>query len=211
MRSGAVFVDFDGTITASETFVSALERFAPRLSAELVPRMYARELSLREGVRRLLESIPSGDYPALVDTVRGAELRAGLPELCDFLDARGAPLVVVSGGLRDMVHAALGRLVHRAHAIHAVDVDASGAHLAVRSDLEEGDELVAKARVLERYPGPRVAVGDSVTDVGMARRADLVFARDRLRGYLDELDLAWLPWNDFHDVRAALAARWGAA
>jgi len=60
--SKIVFCDFDGTITAVETFAGMLKEFAPDLSAQIMPQMYARTLSLRRGVRQLLESIPSQKY-----------------------------------------------------------------------------------------------------------------------------------------------------
>ncbi|HEY9823810.1 MAG TPA: hypothetical protein V6D19_00055, partial [Stenomitos sp.] len=61
-----VFCDFDGTITAQETFVAILKQHAPELSALLMPKMYRLELTLREGVRQILESIPSAAYPEIV-------------------------------------------------------------------------------------------------------------------------------------------------
>ncbi|HEY9802138.1 MAG TPA: hypothetical protein V6D25_17385 [Leptolyngbyaceae cyanobacterium] len=40
-----VFCDFDGTITVEETFVAVLKKFAPELSAQLLPEMYAKRLT----------------------------------------------------------------------------------------------------------------------------------------------------------------------
>lgn len=58
-----VFCDFDGTITAEETFVAMLDRFTPEVSARILPELYTKRLTLREGVRQMLESIPSSSYP----------------------------------------------------------------------------------------------------------------------------------------------------
>ena len=211
MNSWAVFSDFDGTITATETFAVMMRKFAPELSAELVPRMMARELSLRVGVRQILEAIPSKAFPGVLEQVRQAPLRPGLVEFMDFLDERGVPLVVVSGGLADMVAAAMGDLLQRAHAVHAINIDTSGPTLGVQSDFEDGDELVAKVRVMEKYPSERsVSIGDSVTDIHMSEKADIVFARDRLTGYLTDLGVSFIPWNDWHDVRTTLEKLWDA-
>lgn len=207
-----VFADFDGTITAHETFVAMLRRFAPELSAELIPEMYALRVTLREGVRRILESIPSASLPAIEASARAAPVRAGLNELLDFLDARAVPFVIVSGGLRVMVEATLGPLLARARAAYAVDVSAGSPTLRVRSELEGGDELVSKVDAMALHPcRESVAVGDSVTDLNMALAADLVFARDKLCGYLDERGVAYQSWGDFHDVRRELDRRWAAA
>jgi 2-hydroxy-3-keto-5-methylthiopentenyl-1-phosphate phosphatase len=204
-----VFCDFDGTITAEETFAGMLKKFSPELSAQIMPEMYALRITLREGVRRLLESIPSARYGEILDYARPKAMRPGLEELLDFLDAQGVPFVVVSGGLRGMVETVLGQLAKRVGAIYAVDVGTSGEYLRVHSEFEGGTELVSKVRVMELYPADEaVAIGDSITDLNMAMQAPVVFARDRLTKYLDDRQKPFIPWNDFFEVREILSQRW---
>lgn len=205
----AVFTDFDGTVTVQETFVRLMRQFAPELSAELIPEMHALRVTLREGVRRILESIPSDRWPEMLEFVEGAELRPGFVEFLDFLEEREVPLVIVSGGLTEVIHVILGPLAKRAAGIHAVDVDTSEPTLRVASEFEADDELVSKARVMQRYPAAeQIAVGDSVTDLNMSRHAQLVFARARLQEYLTERQIAFVPFETFFDVRDELQKRW---
>jgi 2-hydroxy-3-keto-5-methylthiopentenyl-1-phosphate phosphatase len=206
-----VFCDFDGTITAIETFAGMLKEFAPRLSAELMPLMYARKLSLREGVRQILESIPSSCYTDMINYAEDKPIRSGLAELLDFLNIQGIPFIIVSGGLRDMVEAVLKQvptqppLLEQVESIFAVDIDASGKYLLVNSEFEADTELVAKAKVMEKYPAREtIAIGDSLTDINMALKADIVFARDRLIDYLEAEGKPYIPWNNFFDVRDQL-------
>ncbi|OUC15802.1 MAG: 2-hydroxy-3-keto-5-methylthiopentenyl-1-phosphate phosphatase [Alkalinema sp. CACIAM 70d] len=204
-----VFSDFDGTITAEETFVALLKAFTPQLSAELMPEMYARRLTLREGVRRLLESIPASQYPEIVEFSRSKTMRPGLPEFLDFLDRHQVPFVVISGGVRGMVETVLGDLQPRMAGIHAVDLDVSQDYCRVIPTYEDGTELVAKVNVMAQYPCQEaIAIGDSITDLNMALAAPVVFARDRLAQYLDEQGKAYIPWNDFFEIRDYLAQRW---
>ncbi|PMB23212.1 HAD-IB family phosphatase [Fischerella thermalis] len=204
-----IFCDFDGTITVSETFVAVLKRFAPQLSAQLIPEMYARRLTLRAGVRQILESIPSACYPEILEFTRKEPIRPGFTELLDFLEVEKVPLVVVSGGLRGMVEVVLGELVPRIHAIHAVDVDTKGEYLHPYSEFEDGTELVAKVKVMEKYPADeKIAIGDSLTDLNMALATPIVFARDRLAYYLEENQKPYIPWQDFLKVRDYLAQLW---
>lgn len=210
----AVFCDFDGTITAEETFVGMSKEFTPQLSAELTPQMYAKTLTLREGVRQLLESIPAARYPEIIEYARVAAIRPGLSELVDFLDGEGVPLIVVSGGLRGMVEATLTQagLLSRVAAIYAIDLDTSGEFLEVHSQFEAGNEMVSKVQVMAQHPATeQIAIGDSVTDLNMALAAPVVFARDRLSQYMDEHNKPYLPWQDFFDVRRALQQRWQAS
>ena len=204
-----VFCDFDGTIAIEETFVGMLKHFAPELSAQLIPEMYARRLTLRAGVRQLLESIPSERYQEIIEFSKGKLMRPGLVELLDFLNDRGVPFVIVSGGIRVMVETVMGDLAARAEAIYAVDLDPSGSHLKVLSKFEGDTELVSKVRVMGLYEADeQVAIGDSVTDLNMARVAPVVFARDRLAEYLDKEQKSYICWNDFFDVIKSLSQRW---
>ncbi|XZN96272.1 MAG: HAD-IB family phosphatase [Microcoleus sp.] len=204
-----LFCDFDGTITVEETFVAMLKHFAPQLSSELMPEMYARRLSLRSGVRQLLESIPSECYGEIIEFSRPKLMRSGLVELLDFLDAKGVHFVIVSGGLRIMVETVLGDLVHRVRAIYAVDVDTTGPRFQVNSEFEGDTELVSKVRVMEQYPAQeQVAIGDSITDFNMALHASSVFARDRLAEYLDEQQKPYTKWDNFFDVLEKLSQQW---
>ncbi|MBD0346119.1 MAG: HAD-IB family phosphatase [Coleofasciculus sp. Co-bin14] len=211
-----VFCDFDGTITAEETFVGMLKQFTPELSNQLMPEMYARRLTLREGVRQLLESIPSVRYPEILEYAKPKLIRPGLVELLDFLDAEGVPFVVVSGGLRGMVETVLSQastgipsLLERVAAIYAVDVDTTGEFLQVQSEFEGGTELVSKVKVMAQHPAEeQIAIGDSVTDLEMSLYAPVVFARDRLIQYLDEHNKPYIPWNDFFDIGEQLSQWW---
>ena len=208
-----VFCDFDGTITAVETFVGMLKEFAPQLSAELIPQMYERKLTLRNGVRQLLESIASDRYGEVIAYADRQPIRPGLSELLDFLESQSVPFVVISGGVRGMVERVLSRaargepIIERVAAVWAVDIDTSRDYLRVSSTFESNSELVAKVQVMEQYPADEtVAIGDSVTDINMALEADIVFARDRLVHYLEPE--TYILWNDFFDIRDRLAERW---
>jgi 2-hydroxy-3-keto-5-methylthiopentenyl-1-phosphate phosphatase len=204
-----VFCDFDGTITAQETFVGMLKAVTPELSAQLMPLMYDRSLTLRAGVRQLLESIPSHRYHEIIEFALEQSIRPGLKELLDFLDEQSIPFVVISGGVYAMVEAVLARegLLGRVKAIAAVNLNYQGEFLKVVSQYEGETELIAKVEVMNQYPAQEtIAIGDSVTDINMALQADLVFARDRLQAYLYTEGKSYLPWSDFFEIRDRLQA-----
>jgi 2-hydroxy-3-keto-5-methylthiopentenyl-1-phosphate phosphatase len=185
----------------------------------VMPQLYNLELSLRVGVRQLVEAIPSDRYGAMLELARSQPLRSGLRELIDFLDGQGIEFVVVSGGIRGLVEAALGDLADRAVGIHAMDVDTTGEYLTVRSEFEGEVELVDKLKVVSRYLGEPlptggfanenwVAIGDSVTDFNMALAAPTVFARSRLKTYLDDRGKVYTPYESFFEVRDRLVQLW---
>lgn len=201
----AVFCDFDGTITAEETFVAVLKEFAPQLAADIIPEMYALRVPLRFGVRQILESIPSHRYGEVIEFTRTKPMRPGFREFTEFLQQRQIPLIVVSGGIRGMVEAVLGDLTTQVQAIHAIAINTQAANFQVVSDYEGESELVDKVKVIESYNvQTSIAIGDSVTDLRMAIASPIVFARDRLAQYLDERQKPYFPWQDFFDIRDRL-------
>ncbi|MBU7582178.1 MAG: HAD-IB family phosphatase [Nostoc sp. TH1S01] len=204
-----VFCDFDGTITVEETFVAVLKKFAPEVAGQFLPEMYAQRVTLREGVKKILESIPSSQYGEILEFTRSQPIRPGFIELLDFLDSQNIPLVVVSGGLRGMVEVVLGEIAQRVAAIHAVDINTSGAYFQVNSDYEGGTELVAKVQVMTKYPADQtIAIGDSLTDLNMGLQSSVVFARDHLAYYLDQHQKPYIPWNNFWDIQEYLQQLW---
>jgi len=201
-----VFCDFDGTITTEDTFVATMRQIVPETCDRLLPELYARRMTLREGVRLLIADIPTSRYEEIIELSRSYEIRRGFVELLDFLDAQNIPLVLVSGGLRCMVETVIGNLRDRLLGIHACDLDRTGEFLHVYSGYEYGSELMAKAQVIAEYAcDEAIAIGDSVTDLQMALHVPVVFARDRLATYLEEeYHKPYFAWNDFFDVRDRL-------
>ncbi|MBW4443523.1 MAG: HAD-IB family phosphatase [Plectolyngbya sp. WJT66-NPBG17] len=197
-----VFCDFDGTITQSETFVAMLKYFTPVLAERLLPEIYAKRLTLRNGVRQLIQSIPSVRYSEMIELTRSQPIRPGLLELLDFLEAENIPFVVISGGLQGMVESVLNPFRNRIQAIHAMQVDTRGQFLQVHSAYESGTEIVAKAQIMANYNADQsITIGDSITDLNLALASSIVFARSPLTRYLQERNKPFIPWNDFFEVR----------
>ena len=201
-----IFCDFDGTIAEQDVFVQAVQQFAPELTAELLPELYALRITLKDGVRRLLESIPSSQYPAMIEYVKNQPMRSGFVELLDFLDIQQIPLIIISGGLVDIVKAVIGtELTRRVAGIQAIEINCQSEYLQVNSAWEGETELIAKVKVIQHYQVDKpIVIGDSITDFNMAMYAPIVFARDRLATYLDEQHKPYLPWTDFFDIRDRL-------
>ncbi|MDY6783465.1 MAG: HAD-IB family phosphatase [Cyanobacteriota bacterium] len=209
----AVFCDFDGTITAVETFAGMLKEFAPETAAEVMPALYERRLTLRDGVRQMLEAVPSARYAEALAYADDKPVRSGFVELVSFLEEREIPLIIVSGGLREMVERVLNRLDvqgkslrDRVTDIIAVEVEMGGEFLRVPPQVFEGEtELIGKVQVMAKYPAlQQIAIGDSVTDINMALEADVVFARDRLVDYLEAEGKSYIAWENFFDIRDRL-------
>ena len=119
----AVFCDFDGTITSKESFIGMFNIFTPDLFRKIAPEMVSGRMTLKEGVRKLIESIPSDKYNEILDYTLTIDIRPGFTELLDYLESIEVPLIIISGGFRGMIETRLGPLLRRVHAVHAVEVD----------------------------------------------------------------------------------------
>ena len=207
--SKVVFCDFDGTITTQDTFVSVLEKFAPETASRVLPALFRRELTLKDGISKTLGAIPTRHYPDIIEFIAEQPVRPGLKEFIEFLNDEAIPFVIISGGLKGMVEAVLEHqnLTKGVTAIYAGEVDTTGEFLQPYSQISSDTEFVAKAIAMERYPASqKIAIGDSVTDINMSLAADLVFARDRLIQYLDSENKSYIPWQNFWEIKNYLAA-----
>jgi 2-hydroxy-3-keto-5-methylthiopentenyl-1-phosphate phosphatase len=204
-----VFCDFDGTITEKDAFVGVCQKFAPDMVKNSLPAVMRQEISLREGITKILEAIPSADYPAMLDSVNNTKIRPGFDAFLSFLDRNKILFVVISGGLKGLVERQMGDYTKRVAAIYAADVSTDSDCLKVISKFQEGDELVAKARVMEEYNyGESVAIGDGITDFMMAKKADIIFATGHLANHMDMENSSYHPWSDFNDIRDQLMKLW---
>ncbi|NEQ96317.1 MAG: HAD-IB family phosphatase [Cyanothece sp. SIO2G6] len=207
--SRMVFCDFDGTITVEETFVAMLRHFTPERANVILPQIYYQEITLKQGVRALLEALPASAYHEIVEYTRPKAIRPGFAAFLNFVDTHQVPFVVISGGLQGMVEAVLEPFLAQIKGIHAIAVDTSGPRLKLRSPYEGDTEMVAKADILAYYQKTygveeTIAIGDGITDWNMALAASLVFARPPLTEFMTEKGKPYIPWDTFSDIQQYL-------
>ncbi|MCE5387515.1 MAG: HAD-IB family phosphatase [Acidithiobacillus sp.] len=208
MADRLIFCDFDGTILVEEIFRELLTHFAPKPAARILPEILALRVSLREGLAAILGTIPSHRWPEMESFVQeNSHLRAGFPEFLEALPRLGWELLVVTGGFTSMAELVLRPLRSQILAIHGLEVDLGQPFLRVHSPWEDQEELVAKKRVYDHYaPREALCIGDSVTDLRLARQCPKVFARNGLIEYLERERLPFTPFVDFWDLLRALEA-----
>lgn len=204
-----LFLDFDGTITAEETLDGVMRRtIDPELFERKLAEMMAGKISLAEALHEGLESIPANKMDLILDYVRSVPVREGFPELLDSMKSAGIPVVVISGGLKPYIEEKLAPYKDRLLDIYSVDIDSSGDKIKLLPSHEGNGELMQKNLIMEKYDYQMaICAGDGHTDVRMALKSDLVFARDTLAGHLDKLSVPYIRWNDFNDIREYLLSK----
>lgn len=200
MSERSLVVDWDGTVTERDILEQVVLEFGD-------PRVYARtEAELgRTLTHDDVLAIEVGTVRAPLDevvdfVVREARLRAGFGELAK----RRRPLVV-SAGFQELIEPVLAREGINVD-LHANRVDARPDGWRVRFRETARCESCGEAcKRLALPSGEVVFVGDGYSDRCAALAAQRVFATDSLARYLDAVGAAYEPFEDFHDVAAALA------
>ena len=204
--AATVFCDFDGTVTSIDTFDAVAALAAPQLWAELKAQLFSFEINLCQGMQALADGLKPGDLERMVAHMGQYAPRPCFLPFLSELERAGLPFVLVSGGLIPLVEEVLGPHRHRLDQLIAAEVlPHPQGGLRFVSPFANEQELVGKAEVVKRYGrGRTVVIGDSITDLGMAEVADVVFAREPLSGWLSQRSIAFHPWETFADVEAVL-------
>ncbi len=173
--------------------------FGDRKVFERVERELGRTLNHNELIALEFETVRAPLTDVVDFVVREARIRPGFRELVE----RFKPLVV-SGTFHELIEPVLVR--------EGIEVELRANRLDPRSD---GWQVVFRSTVdcvecgepckRAELPAAEVAyVGDGYYDRCAALAADRVFARAGLADYLDEVGVAYEPFEDFRDVAAAL-------
>ncbi|QSO50199.1 MtnX-like HAD-IB family phosphatase [Alicyclobacillus curvatus] len=203
-----VFCDFDGTISKSDLIASIAYEFAGQTGRDLVRRVQHRELTVREGVEAIFQTIPSARLPEIKSyTQQLTVVREGFDDLVRECIRRGWLFAVVSGGLDIFVHPVVEPYRSKIE-VFANHLDDSGETLSIQwnvtcDDLCDGGCGMCKPTVLRRfkpYTDVQVVIGDGVTDVKAAAQADYVFARDSLLRVCREQGIACSPFESLAEI-----------
>ncbi len=202
----AVFCDFDGTITERDMIVTVCEKFCPPGWERIKEEILSRRKSVRAGVTELFAMIPSNQKDAIIryahDIVRW---RSGFQEFLEFCKTNGLLFIVCSGGIDFFVEPLMAPYKKWIHKLYSIPADFSGPMISLRHPYGCETCGTCKVKVMAEYPDSiKLLIGDSITDLHGAHHADVVFARNGLKDYLDQDKVSYYPFETFHDVMATL-------
>lgn len=210
-----IFSDFDGTITDRDVIMMIMEAFAPPQWRDIVDRILdQRTLSIRDGVTQLFHLIPGSKKQEIIEFVmENVRFRPGFEAFLDFCQAQDIPFLVVSGGVDFFIEPLLAPYRDKLEIFCN-----QGVFTPERIDLifpyEDatcqpcGQCACCKLKILDRYPREshmRIAIGDSLTDLGMSKVSDRVYARARLIDYCAEEGVPVHAFETFGDIQADLS------
>ena len=205
-QPAAVFCDFDGTITESDMIVSIWRQFATPGWEKIKDDALAQRITVREGVAKVFASIPSNRRQDIVNfAMKEVRFRTGFRQFLVFCHKHEIPFYVTSGALNFFLEPIMEPFKFWLSGMYSMPADCSGPTIKVLHPLACETCGLCKARAMAEHPGLfSILIGDSVTDLHGATEANLVFARDRLKGYLDAKGVAYEPFETFVDIMHTL-------
>lgn len=208
MTNSVIICDFDGTITETDNIIAIMKKFAPPEWVELKNGVLSQAVSIREGVGKMFQLLPSSAKNEIVDYIlHHAEIRSGFHDFVQYTKEKNIPLYIVSGGIDFFVYPLLEGLI---------DKDKIYCNKAVFTNEKikidwphscdhtcENDCGCCKPSIIRQLTNSnqrKIVIGDSITDLQAAKLADFVIARDLLLDKSIELHLPHKPFTTFYDV-----------
>lgn len=206
LTSTAVFLDYDGTISVTDTGVHLLERLGAPGWRDVDAEYEAGEIGSRVCLLDEWDLLPR-DQTQLRTVAAEVPVDPGLEPLVEALLTAGAEVSIVSDGFGFYVHERLG---HLGIPIVTNDVNWSTGSLEF-PNLDRccacsscGTCKQAPIKDAARRGLRTVLVGDGVSDQKAALLADVLFAKDGLARWCRVASVAFHPFAMLADVHSAL-------
>jgi 2,3-diketo-5-methylthio-1-phosphopentane phosphatase len=203
---GEVFVDFDGTITATDTQELLMRRFAgDQAFFELQQQLAAGRITVRQALDIQVESVRGASFDEVVMFLLSAtNLDRGFQAFAWACHEARLRLCVLSAGMRPIIRALLDTLDLPEIPVIAGDLDLSlaGWHMVWPDHSPNGIDKRAYVESAKRMGRATTVIGNGVTDYEAALIADHRFARagDLLERMLIESGVDYAPFYSFADL-----------
>jgi 2-hydroxy-3-keto-5-methylthiopentenyl-1-phosphate phosphatase len=209
---GAVVVDFDGTIVSQDVSEEILRRFAPPEWWDIDLQFQRGEIGSRECLVRQASLLRGRQDDMLSFAVESHQVDPTFAPFVDWAHRAGISVSVASDGLGFYIEPML-----RASGVEAMTIFTND--VGVDSEPKRFEFPFAhpvcvgcgtcKMAIVRRYRdevGPVAFVGEGHTDRYGALYSDVVFAKKHLVEICRADGVPYLPWENFDDVRIALAS-----
>ena len=212
----AIFCDFDDTITRSNVTDTVLNHFADPLWREIQEDWLAGKLTAREVLEKQMPLVTAKpkDLEALLDSI---EVDPFFGEFAAFCARENDSLYVLSDGFDCWIEKILQRAFSASNgAVKKIPVFACGLKLG-RNKVAVSFPYFPQGCVhgcatckpalfeqLKSGAEKAVVVGDGLSDLLLARNADLVLAKNGLREFCEKEGIASHPFSNFRDVLQAI-------
>jgi 2-hydroxy-3-keto-5-methylthiopentenyl-1-phosphate phosphatase len=209
LKKTVIFCDFDGTITENDNIINIMKHFKPPGWETIKDDILTQQISVREGVGRMFLLLPTSAHEEIIDyAVNQALIRPGFDQFIQYCRDHHIRLVITSGGIDFFVFPILSYCSIPKHDIYCNGSDFTGTHIRILWPFScdthcSNDCGMCKPsilRSLSTIDDIKIVIGDSITDLAIAKLADFVIARDFLLKKCKDMSLPYKEFDSFFDV-----------
>lgn len=203
-------IDFDGTLSDTDSVDGMLEEFAPSVWKNAEQDWLAGNITAFECMRKQIRMVRASRVD-LENLFRTIELDDSFLTFYRYV-SQFAHLAIVSDGLDHAIHTSTCHAgfpeipVYANRLLFLSDgIDISFPHYSPRCKAGNGVCKCAVAHGLSGlYGGRTVLVGDGKSDYCLAENSDVVFAKGALLKHCQDQGIVHTPFNNFADVLASV-------
>ncbi|MGA1793586.1 MAG: MtnX-like HAD-IB family phosphatase [Thermoplasmatota archaeon] len=203
-----VMVDFDGTIADRDASYEILDRYAVGDWFSIEKKAYAYEITILEALKLQAEMVRVSMEEAERFLKEKVSLRGGFIEFANWCRENGIPLEICSDGFDFTIEILLRHwgLEWIPYTSNRTVPSEHGTTIEFPYHREACPiNANCKCSHLERLKGGSdiaIFIGDGTTDECVSRKADIVFARDKLLEICRREGRECIPWAEWSEVLA---------
>jgi 2-hydroxy-3-keto-5-methylthiopentenyl-1-phosphate phosphatase len=204
-----IFCDFDGTITENDNIINIMKFYNPPGWETIKNDILAGRISIREGVGRMFLLLPTSCQEEISNyAINQAKIRPGFEQFIKYCHDNNIRLLITSGGIDFFVFPILSLYPVPKQDIYCNNSDFSGKQIRILwpfscDEICSNDCGMCKPSILRSQSTNdylNIVIGDSITDLAVAKMAELVIARDFLLQKCIEHSLPYKEFDSFFDV-----------
>ncbi len=205
-----VFCDFDGTVTTRDVVKELLTALADPAWAAIEAEWEQGRMGSRDCLARQV-SLIRGDWSAVERVLQTVTLDSTFAGFAAWCVSEAIPLAIVSDGLDRVIEWLLARervpveAIWANHLVIGVDGRCSVTFPHPPRDLDCREGL-CKCQVLNHTSPRRVIIGDGLSDLCWASRADHCFAKGQLLALCRTKQIPCEPFEHFTSIQRTLTA-----
>ncbi|MGA1848797.1 MAG: MtnX-like HAD-IB family phosphatase [Thermoplasmatota archaeon] len=201
-----VMVDFDGTVTDVDASYRILERFANGDWLSVEQRAYAHEITILDALKVQAEMVRVSPEEAERYLLEEVKLREGFRDFAEWCRSHEVPLEICSDGFDFTIEMLLRNrgLDWIPYTSNRTVPSETGTtiefpHHRPECPINANCKCSHLERMRERT-GTVIFIGDGTTDECVSRKADILFARDKLLEICKTEGRECIPWEIWSEV-----------
>lgn len=202
-----IYCDFDGTITIDDMLDTFLERFATTEWLRIEKEWREGNFGSRECLSKQLSGVKLPNLQELQDLVASIKIDPSFANFVQWSRSHDVPISVVSDGIDFLIEAVLKNAGIPSLPIYANQLTSSK---QLNFPYEKKDCTVkaglCKCSIAERGNprATRIFIGNGLSDLCVAGKADMVFAKSELVGLCREKSIPLVEFKNFDDIIAGI-------